>query len=187
MILLTLFTISYQECSQNNFGDYILQKNIINNNCSFDIIRINRLDVLCNDYGVNKKYCNHFSLPNEFIVIKELGVNSKENIIIKPYAMWITDDKFYKKKIADFHYTYKCSSNNNIPVLIINIIPRKEFDKSFKQEIFEFIFIICLLVFIILIFELICPCLLHNDDNFYSGYTIGSFNSKYHSERIYCE
>ena len=186
MIITILLISSYQECSHNsNTCSYPFQENIIQNNCNFNIIRINRKDILCNDYGINKKYCHHFSLPNEFIISKEMGINYKENINITPYAMWETDDYSYKKKVADFYYTFTCSNDDNFPKLIINIIPKKEFDKSFRQEIFEFIYLICLLLVVCLILALICPSTHNTNDNFWLGYSMSNFNI--YKRIVYCE
>ena len=151
MIFITAFLISHQECFHNSFCRFPLRENIIQNNCNFNIIRINRKDLLCSDYGINKRYCNDYSLPYEFIIIKEMGVNNKENIIIKPYAIWETNDYNYKIKVADFYYTFTCSNLDNFPKLILNIVPKKEFDKSFQQEIFEFIYLISFLLVICII------------------------------------
>ena len=42
--------------------------NSITNKCKFDILRIDSKDVLCQDYGYNKKYCNSKYIPDEFII-----------------------------------------------------------------------------------------------------------------------
>uniref|UniRef100_A0A6C0AZK5 Uncharacterized protein n=1 Tax=viral metagenome TaxID=1070528 RepID=A0A6C0AZK5_9ZZZZ len=187
MIFITIFLISHQECSQNsNICSYPFHENIIQNDCNFDIIRINRNDLLCSDYGRNKKYCNHYSLPYEFTITKEIGANNKENIIIKPYAMWETNDFNYKIKVADLYYTFTCSNLDNFPKLILNIVPKKEFDKSFQQEIFEFISLICLILFIYVILTFTFASISNTNDNFWLGYTLANSQNNY-KRRTYCE
>jgi len=186
MIFITIFMISHQECSHNSFCPFPLRENIIQNNCNFDIIRISKTELLCSDYGINKQYCNHYSLPQEFTVTKEFGVNNKENIIIKPYALWETDDRNYKKKVADFYYTFTCSNLDNFPKLILNIVPKKEFDKSLSQELYDFILIIIFLLTFAVMLGLFCPCCINSKDNFWLGYTIGNSNNNY-IRRTYCE
>ena len=34
------------------------RENNIQNSCIFKIIRFNRNNIMCSDYGLNKKYCN---------------------------------------------------------------------------------------------------------------------------------
>ena len=146
MMITILLLSSFQECYHNSNTHHPFQENIIENNCNFNIIRINKKDLLCSDYGINKKYCNHYLLPYEFIISKEIGVNNKENIIIKPYAMWETNQINYNIKLADFYYTFTCSKDDNFPKLILNIVPKKEFDNSIYEGIFY------LLIKIIIIF-----------------------------------
>ena len=184
MILLTILILSHQECSHNSLC--LVRENIIQNNCNFNIIRFNKNELLCSDYGINKKYCNHYSLPNEFTITKEIGVNKKENIIIKPYALWETNDINFKIKVADFYYTFTCSNKDNFPKLILNIVPKKEFDKSFKQEIFEVLYLISLVLIICVILALLCSYKPNTNDNFWLGYIIGNSYNKYNITK-YCE
>tara|TARA_A100001015_G_C14735695_1_gene611653 strand:+ start:17 stop:589 length:573 start_codon:yes stop_codon:yes gene_type:complete len=190
MIFITIFLISHKECSQNsNSCRYPITENIIENDCNFDIIRINRNHLLCSDYGKNKEYCNHYSLPHEFIITKEIGVNNKENINIKPYAIWETNDKSYKIKVADFYYIFTCNSKDNLPKLILNIVPKKNFDKSILQELYEFILFICLLLFICVILAFMSPCIGSNhstNNNYWLDYTMGTSQNNY-NRRTYSE
>lgn len=179
--------ISLLFLTYSNVYSLNIQDNIIQNTCNFNIIRIDKNDLECIDYGINKKYCNHNSLPNEFIITKEIGINNKENIIIKPYAMWIIIRENEKKKIADFYYTFTCNNIDNIPKLVLNIFPKKEFDLSMYEDVIVVIFVIILIFIFLLLFALICPCMLNNN-NFWTGYIIGNlFTNESTRKKIYCE
>ena len=65
-----------------------LREDSIQNSCIFKIIRFNRNNIMCADYGLNKKYCNSYYLPYEFSVIKEFGLNHKVNYNIEPKAVF---------------------------------------------------------------------------------------------------
>ena len=162
-------------------------ENIISNTCIFNILRFKKENIICNDYGKNKKYCNHFTLPNEFIIYNEYGIDNQNNIIIKPDAMWeIYENK--KKKIAQFKYVFICKKedNNNLS-LILNIFPESEFDKSLIQEIFEILITITILI--IILFPIILYC--NNYKNYLTssiiiGYILTS-NNKSNKKRILSE
>ena len=186
MIFLTLITLSQKECYHDSLCSFPIRKNIIQNNCNFNKINFNSNELLCSDYGINKKYCNSYSLPYKFTITKEFGVNNKENIIIKPYALWETDDIYFKKKVANFYYRFTCSSKDNLPKLILNIVPEKEFDKSFLQEVYELIYFICFLLVIITLLILIYPYNPNTNNNYWLGYSIGNSQNN-HIRRIYCE
>tara|TARA_B100000424_G_C22699662_1_gene381668 strand:- start:79 stop:609 length:531 start_codon:yes stop_codon:yes gene_type:complete len=164
-----------------------LRENSITNTCNFKILHFHKKDVMCIDYGINKKYCNHFSLPYEFNVYNEIGLNNKENIIIKPSAMY-EEYSNYKSKIATFYYSFTCSNLDNEPRLLLNIVPEFNYDKSFIMELYELINILFIIIIILFIIVLICPCLananLRNSSfGFSSGYILGSYNNP----NIYCK
>ena len=100
--------------------------------------------------------------------------------------MWETNDINFKIKVADFYYRFTCNTRDNSPKLILNIVPKKNFDKSFQQEIFEFLYLICLLLIICVILVIMCPCNYNTNDNFWFGYTIGNSQNNY-NRRTYCE
>ena len=84
--------------------DNLLVFNVINNNCDFDIIRIKKEHIMCNDLGIYKKYCNSRYQPEEFIIYNEKTVNKKQ-ITIKPYNLIISTN-YYKKEIAEEKESY---------------------------------------------------------------------------------
>lgn len=162
-------------------------KHIIDNECNFDILRIKQKKVLCNDYGVYSKYCNHYSLPNEFIIYNEKGLNGKE-IKIKPSAMWEETDNG-KKKVADFYYTFKCHKGDKEPAVILNIVPSPGYDINPMYKVILFVVLITLVVY--------CTCCCNYDDDYYSrnnsgndfliGYLLGSNTNNSNYSRTYCE
>lgn len=159
-----------------------LRENTINNNCDFNIIRFKQNEVMCIDYGLNKKYCHHFALPNEFIVLKELSVGNNEKYTIKPNAIY-EEFTYNKIKLADFYYSFTCSKEDNEPRLLLTIVPDFGKDKSLFQEFIEVIIILFILFISITILSLICNCNFNND-NFVTGYIVGNMN---YTRRIYCE
>ena len=99
----------------------IYRENIIDSNCIFDIIRIQKKDIICNDYGLNKKYCDHYSIPEEFRINKEVGINNKNSYNIKPTIMYkqILDNRII---LADFYFTFKCNKlASNLDSYFLNI------------------------------------------------------------------
>jgi len=60
----------------------------IQNSCIFKIIRFNKKDIMCADYGLNKKYCNSYYLPYKYSLAKEFGLNHKVNYNIEPKAIF---------------------------------------------------------------------------------------------------
>ena len=163
-------------------------KHQIDNQCSFDILRIKHTKVLCNDYGVYSKYCNHYSLPNEFIVYNEKGLNGKE-IQIKPAAMW-EETENGKKKVADFYYTFKCHKGDKEPIVIQNIVPTPGYDVNPMYKVILFVVLLSLVVY--------CSCCCNSDDDYYYsrnnsgndfwiGYLLGSNTNSSYSNRTYCE
>ena len=123
--------------------------NSITNKCKFDILRIDRNDVLCQDYGYNKKYCNSKYIPDEFIIYNANSIKGK-NIVIRPRSIFTSKTKI---KMMDFYFSFTCDQDN-FPRLILYIIPTKEFDQDFITFIFETIILISLIIIPIIIIEL---------------------------------
>tara|TARA_B100001093_G_C26779451_1_gene993931 strand:- start:700 stop:1200 length:501 start_codon:yes stop_codon:yes gene_type:complete len=156
--------------------NYIIpNNNIINNNCNFDVIRFLKKDIFCVDYGKYKKYCNHIGQPNEFVILKEKGIDNY-NYIIKPTALWhqVNNQKY---KMANYYYNFVCDNSDNIPKLIQYIVPTSNYDISIYSEI------VISIILIILICLILSVCR-SNDDTFILGYLIGQTNqsSSYYSE-----
>ena len=124
-----------------------MRENIIKNNCEFEIIRFKKSDIECMDYGKYVRYCNHYSIPEEFTVLKEKGINYKETFTIKPYAMYEKSNN-NKIKLADFYYDFKCDSEDNEAKLYLTIVPL--YDQFDFINIFQLILII---LFTILLFS----------------------------------
>lgn len=167
-----------------NYIDVFLihRENNINSNCDFDIIRIKKQDVLCNDYGVYKKYCNHYSIPDEFTIKKEIGMQNKEQLNIKPDIMY---EETYDNKIvlADFYYIFNCDRLDNEPRLYLKIIPIS--DKLLGAESVELLIGILLLIPILLIIIIFFPYLLVGS-NFTTGFILGTIIINSYSKKIYC-
>ena len=161
-----------------NQADININMNKISNTCLFDKVRIYKRDIKCIDVGKNKKYCNHYSLPNEFIVERGISLFSY-NYNISPKAMYTSD----RKKVADFYYSFICSFREDSPSLELNIVPTENFDLSVSDELIHLIITLLLLIIIAMIITCICPCL--TEDNFLLGYIIGS--SYNNNDRYYCE
>ena len=162
----------------------LVDENIIQNSCVFNTLRIQRKDVLCVDYGLNKKYCNHYALPYEFIIFNEQGLKNKGYTMIKPPVLW---DEFNnnKVKIANLYYTFTCSNKDNLPKLILNIVPTYAYDRSFKIELLEIMFTIGGFICVCGMFICFCPnC--HYD--YYIGLVIGYLMGKSanNHNRVYC-
>ena len=126
-----------------------LRENIVQNSCFFNIIRFNRKDIMCTDYGLNKKYCNSYYLPYEFAVTKEFGSNHKVNYNIEPKAIF-EDYSNQKTILANIYYTFTCSYEDNEPRLLLNIVPIN--DESLLEEIvslsYMISFALCICIFI---------------------------------------
>jgi len=140
-----------------------IRQNQIKDNCVFEKIRIPISDVTCDDLGFHKKYCNHYSLPKEFVISKELSYDGNHYDIV-PKAMYESSNN---RKVADFYYYFSCEKDSG-PELELNIIPRSGYDKDPKQEIFEFFIVVLFLLFIMAI----CPCVCK--DGFLLGFIFGS-------------
>ena len=99
-----------------------MRENVIRNDCEFEIIRFKRDEVDCFDYGKNVRYCNHYAMPNEYVVTKEKGINLKEVNTIKPDFLYKKTD-YNKLKLADFYYEFTCNKIDSDPKLLLNIVP----------------------------------------------------------------
>tara|TARA_B100000963_G_scaffold202965_1_gene176756 strand:- start:161 stop:703 length:543 start_codon:yes stop_codon:yes gene_type:complete len=120
--------------------DFPLRENIIENTCNFQIIRFNKNDVTCVDYGMNVNYCHHHIIPDEFIIHNEVGVNNKKNFIIKPYSVWSQSN--INQKVLDFHYVFRCDGKYNEPSLLVNIVPTSEYDRNSKRQFIEVMYLL---------------------------------------------
>ena len=120
--------------------------NSVTNKCKFDILRIDSKNILCQDYGYNKKYCNSKYIPDEFIIYNENSIK-KKHIVIRPRSII---DSSTKIKMLDFYFSFTCDQDN-FPRLILYIIPTKEFDYNFIQDFIKFIFETIILFTLIII------------------------------------
>ena len=170
MMLVLLMTVS------ENPAD--IKMNKVSNTCLFDKVRIKRKDINCVDFGINKKYCNHYSLPDEFIVTREISLLDS-HYDISPKAMY-TDDR---KKVADFYYSFVCSFREDSLSLELNIVPTENFDLSLVEELIALMVSLLMLISTMMIITLICPFL--TGDNLLLGYILGS--SRSNNDRYYCE
>ncbi len=178
--LVLLINIIYAERP----GD--IRQHKILNSCKFDIVRLKRNEISCVDFGLHKKYCDHPEISKEFVITKENGI-VKNTIIIKPEAMYeeVNGQKYI---MAKFYYSFNCNYYERIPKLELSIVPTPNYDKSINEEIPGFISIIILIIFIILLISLICPCLFKNNIDFTSGLFIGNILGGSNSNRlVYCE
>ena len=126
-----------------------LRENIIKNNCIFNIIRFHQKDIMCADYGLNKKYCDNYYLPYEFTIEKEFGLNHKVNYNIEPKAIF-EDYSNQKTIFANIYYTFTCSHEDNEPRLLLNIVPTNDEPllEEFVTLIYMISFTICICMFI---------------------------------------
>ena len=116
-----------------------LREDSIQNSCNFNIIRFSRKDIMCSDYGLNKKYCNSYYLPYEFTIAKEFGLNHKVNYNIEPKAIF-EDYSNQKTILANIYYTFTCSHEDNEAKLLLNIVPIN--DESMLEEFVTLIYMI---------------------------------------------
>ena len=141
MLSIIFFTLTYYPDD--------LRENLVQNSCNFNIIRFSRKDIMCADYGLNKKYCNSYYLPYEFSVTKEFGLNHKVNYNIEPKAVF-EDYSNQKTILANIYYTFTCSYEDNEPKLLLNIVPTN--DESLLEEIvtlsYMISFALCICIFI---------------------------------------
>ena len=155
------------------------RKNGIFNKCEFDIVRIKKENIKhCFDYGDHVKYCDHSSQPSEFVITNERGIN-KNNIVIKPSAMYeeINGNKY---KMADFYYSFECNSfTKGEPTLIQHIVPTPGYDVSIGTKLIMF------LIMIMIVMLLMSCCDDDSSSGFMFGYLLGS--SSNNSRRTYCE
>ena len=166
-----------------NINQCNIDRNNIDNTCDFEKIRILKKDIKCTDTGQYSKYCNHYSLPNEFIVTKEIGVGNKENIIIKPQGIF-RETEYSKQQIAKFTYNFICHNENGIPNLDLIISPKNDIN-----PIWTFLFVIIIIILCIMVAS-ICDSdnnnYRHSNNDFTWGYLLGSNNSR-GTTRTYCE
>lgn len=179
MLFLLIMNLVYAERPAD------IRQNKISNTCDFDIIRIKRKDVTCLDFGKNKNYCGHYTLPKEFVITKENGL-FKNTIIIKPEAMY---EEFSDKKytMANFYYSFTCDYYEKEPKLELNIVPTSKYDKSPGEEFAELIVAVIFLIILCLIIGLMCPCLIENNNGFLTGLIIGNSIGSNSGRRVYCE
>ena len=143
-----------------------IKTNKIDNRCSFNTLRIDKQDVICKDFGINRKYCNHYSLPSEFIITNENGINGEE-IFIRPRFM-VHESANSREKMAKFYYSFRCHPEYGAK-LELNIVPNKRFDTTLTQDV-----LIGMLSLVICIFFF--PCILVN-----------IFQADGRGNRIFCE
>ena len=137
-----------------NYYPNDLRENSITNDCEFNIIRFNYKKVLCNDYGLNKKFCNNYYLPYEFSVIKELGIKNNINYNIEPKII-VQEYLGYKIILANIYYTFLCSIEDNEPQLLVTIVPTLNNDKPLLEEFIILCFTISISVSIVLFIKFI--------------------------------
>ena len=124
------------------------EKNYIRNTCSFDIVRIKKNNIKCFDYGYYSSYCNHYSLPSEFVITKEKSLGNKYVYTIKPEAIY-EKTNYNKIKIADFYYNFYCDNSDNQVKLYLTIVPI--YEPSFLGLILILIIIfVCIFCFVII-------------------------------------
>ena len=155
-----------------------IKMNKVSNTCLFDKVRIKRKDINCVDFGINKKYCNHYSLPDEFTITREISLLGS-HYDISPKSMYSGD----REKVANFYYSFVCSFREDIPILELNIVPTENFDLSVPDELIKIIVSLLVLIVTMMIITLICPCL--TEDSLLLGYILGS--SRSNNVRYYCE
>lgn len=106
-------------------NQYIYKENIVDSNCDFQILRFNRNQVKCHNTGQYEKYCNHYAIPNEFKVMKEVGIGNQYVYTFKPQAIY-TEIHNSKHKNASFYYKFTCDNKNNNPKLELTIYPTSD-------------------------------------------------------------
>lgn len=121
-----------------------MRENVIRNDCEFEIVRFKKDDADCLDYGKNARYCNHYTMPNEYVVTKEKGINLKEVFTIKPDGLYRKTD-YNTLKLADFYYDFTCNRIDNEARLLLTIVPVND----------NFAFISCLYFGLLLLFMII--------------------------------
>ena len=93
--------------------------------------------------------------------------------------------------VANFYYSFICNKYDSEPILELNIVPTKQYDLSLGEQLFQTLFIISLLILIIVLFALLCPCLLNNGNNYndglFTGLILGNCLSGNNNRRTYCE
>ena len=140
MFLESIIILAFSNINDSSPPVFQLRKNIIQNSCNFEIIRFNKNDITCFDYGLDVKYCDHDIIPNEFIIYNEVGLNNKKNLIIKPYAIWSEYDSY--QKVLDFHYVFECDGKYNNANLIVNVVPNNDYQKNMKTQIIKVLYIV---------------------------------------------
>ena len=169
---LILLTLATNQCTY--------KENIVTNNCDFQILRFNRNQVKCHDTGQYEKYCNHYAIPNEFQVMKEVGIGNQDVYTFKPQAIY-TESHNSKRKDASFYYKFTCDNKNNNPNLELTIYPTSDVNP------------VVTLIVVIIIFVLVCMLIgmctdnnSRNNNDFALGYIIGNLGSN-SNRRTYCE
>ena len=131
---LILLTLATNQCTN--------KENVIDSNCDFQILRFNRNQVKCHDTGQYKKYCNHYAIPNEFQVMKKVGIGNQYVYTFKPQAIY-TESHNNKHKKASFYYKFTCDNKNNNPKLELTIYPTSD-----DNQVVTLVAVITLLVLV---------------------------------------
>lgn len=174
-----MFPIYLMYISSINFPNE-MRENYIRNTCSFDIVRIKKNNIKCFDYGYYSSYCNHYSLPSEFVIRKEKSLGNKYVYTIKPEAIY-EKTNYNKIKIADFYYNFYCDNSDNQAKLYLTIVPVYEASFLGLILIIIFVFIMC---FIIVLCENNNNS---NDNSFSNGLIIGNLLNTNQKREIYSE
>ena len=135
MVSYMLLSFSYYPAS--------IHENVINNECNFNILHFKKHQVKCFDHGINKKYCNTYSIPNDFVILKEYGLDYNENINIYPNGIY----KYYNSgansiKLAHFYYSFNCDNITKEAKLLLTILPTFGNDKTFSEELVDICYMI---------------------------------------------
>ena len=149
------FAVIQQICTPNmNSCPFPLRENIIQNTCDFNFLQINKKNIICNDYGKYYKFCNTYLIPENFILYKISNninnindINDIDDILIYPKNILLHNSK---KIITNFYYIFKCDKKYNNPMLIVNVVPSFNYNKSYNQIIYETIIIILIFGFLII-------------------------------------
>ena len=170
--------IDGEQMRDNNNENRFVKEDIVNSDCDFQVLRFRKNEVKCYDMGKHEKYCDHYSIPHEFKVTKEIGIGNQDVFTFTPHAMY-TETSNSKTKIASFYYRFTCNKQTNNPKLQLIIYPTTDVSP-----------VVALIMFLVIVFILgllfsMCP----NDsknDGFLLGYALGGgFSSS--NKRTYCE
>ena len=125
-----------------NATDFL--ENQINNKCSFEILKINKTEVICKDIGKSIKLCDSILFPKELTFFNVAG--PKKTIILYPDIIYMNQNhkKNLNNELAKIYFSFKCI-NNNSPKITLYVAPNPKYDNDPELNLYTSILLVLFL------------------------------------------